>query len=655
MKKIILFLPWLAVVALGVILLRQQSETKPVAKVTAVAPTTQAVTVAEAEAFMKRAEKSLQQATEQLSRTQWVYMNFITDDTAKLAAAADERLSGKVVSLITEAKRFDDLELPAELARKFKKLKMSLTLPPPDSAEQVKALAEISADLGGMYAKGRYCFNGSDCKNLGELSQILAAGQDEALMKEAWVGWREVAKPMREPYRDLVDIANAGSQALGFADTGDMWRSNYDMPPEDFAEEMDRLWGQVEPLYKALHCHARAKLNNEFGDDVVDPQGPIPAHLLGNMWAQSWENIYDKIKPATVNTGFDLTQRLRSKRVSEIEMVRIAEKFFTSLGFKPLPDSFWERSLFTRPQDRDVECHASAWNIDDKEDLRIKMCINVNSEDFGVIHHELGHNFYQRAYNHLSTLHRGSANDGFHEAVGDTIALSITPEYLKEINFIDAVPDPGEDVGLLLQKALEKVAFLPFGLLVDQWRWQVFNGDISPEDYNAGWWQLREKYQGVKAPVERNEDHFDPGAKYHIPGNTPYSRYFLAHILQFQFHRELCKLAEFKGPLHRCTIYDNKKVGEKFKAMLAMGASQPWQDALEAMTGSREMDATAILDYFAPLKIWLDEQNKGRQCGWGSDMGTSPEPETAQEPKEAATLPEPATDAEAGAPNSDNS
>jgi peptidyl-dipeptidase A len=244
------------------------------------------------------------------------------------------------------------------------------------------------------------------------------------------------------------------------------------------------------------------------------------------------------------------------------------------------------------------------------------MCIKENAEDFRTIHHELGHNYYQRAYKGQSPLYRDSANDGFHEAVGDTVSLSITPEYLNSIGLLDDVPDASGDLGLLLQKALDKVAFLPFGLLVDKWRWHVFAGDVGPEQYNELWWQLRENYQGVKSPVERGADAFDPGAKFHVPGNYPYSRYFLAHILQFQFHRSLCEISGNEGPIHRCSIYGSKEAGARLNAMLEMGVSQPWQDALETMTGSRNMDATAILDYFAPLKIWLDEQNADRQCGW---------------------------------------
>jgi peptidyl-dipeptidase A len=420
---------------------------------------------------------------------------------------------------------------------------------------------------------------------------------------------------MRKPFQRYVELANKGASELGFANTGAMWRSKYDLAPDEFAKELDRLWDQVRPLYVSLHAYVRTRLREKYGD-AVPANGPIPADLLGNMWAQSWENIYPLLAPKNADTGIDLTPILKSKKTEPKDMARYGERFFTSLGFAPLPGTFWDRSLFVKPRDRDVVCHASAWDVDYVEDLRIKMCIDITGEDFTTIHHELGHNFYQRAYNKQPLLFRDSANDGFHEAVGDTIALSVTPEYLVKIGLLQKAPDPSKDIGLLLHRALEKVAFLPFGLLIDQWRWKVFSGEIPPEKYNETWWALRAKYQGVAAPVARSEADFDPGAKYHVAANVPYMRYFLADILQFQFHRGLAQAAGCKDTLNRCSIFDNKDAGKRLNTMLAMGQSRPWPEALEAITGQKQMDATAILDYFAPLKKWLDEQNQGKPVGW---------------------------------------
>jgi peptidyl-dipeptidase A len=470
--------------------------------------------------------------------------------------------------------------------------------------------------LAGIYGKGKYCREEGECLALGELENILAESRDPAAQLEAWDGWHRVATSMKPLYARQVELANEAATDLGFADLGELWRSNYDMEADAFATELDRVWGEVKPLYNALQCHVRAELNEFYGDEVVPAQGPIPAHLLGNMWAQSWENVYDIVGPGEADAGYDLTAILQERNYNPISMVETGEAFFSSLGFEELPETFWERSLFVKPLDRDVVCHASAWDIDELEDLRIKMCIEVNAEDFRTIHHELGHNYYQRAYNHHSYLFRNSANDGFHEAIGDTLSLSITPKYLTQIGLLETEPDDSGDVALLMKTALEKVAFLPFGLVMDQWRWRVFAGEVGPEGYNQLWWELREKYQGVSAPNQRPEDAFDPGAKYHIPGNTPYARYFLAHILQFQFFRSLCDIAGNEGPIHRCSFYGSKEAGSKLNELLEMGRSQPWPVALEALTGSPQMDAGALLDYFAPLQSWLDEQNADRTCGW---------------------------------------
>jgi len=589
-----------------------------------------APTVAEAAAFMKNAEVQLDDLGVRAARAQWVQENFITDDTETMAAQAQEVLTKAVTQLALDARRFDGMKLPADLARKFKLLKLSLTAPAPNNDAERKELTELASKLDGMYGKGKYCkkVDGKEkCLSLGDLSRILATSTNPDELMDAWMGWHKISVPMREKYSRFVQLSNKGAKELGFKDTGAMWRSNYDMTPEQFSAETERLWRQLEPLYVALHTYVRKQLIKKYGKAAERADGMIPTQLLGNMWAQEWGNIYPIVAPASTDKTYDLTQLLKDRKVDELGMVRYGENFFKSLGFAPLPGTFWERSLFVKPKDRDVVCHASAWDVDQREDLRLKMCIEVTDEDFVTIHHELGHNFYQRAYKEQPPLFQDSANDGFHEAVGDTIALSVTPEYLKEVGLLDTVPPASADTGYLLKMALDKIAFLPFGLLIDKWRWQVFSGEITPAQYNKAWWDLKAKYQGVAPPVDRSEADFDPGAKYHIASNTPYARYFLARILQFQFHRGLCQTAGIQGPLHRCSVYKNKAAGEKLNKMLSMGKSQPWPDALEALTGQRQMDATAIADYFAPLKKWLDEQNQGETPGWkGMDTGASAQP-----------------------------
>jgi peptidyl-dipeptidase A len=566
----------------------------------------------EAAKFLADAEKRLLDLNIKAGRAEWVKSTFITDDTETLAADANEALIAATTELAEEARKFENLDLSPESKRKLKLLKLSLTLPAPKDPPERAELTKIAAAMEGDYGKGKYCPEGDKgkCLSLPDLEQIIGTSRDPEELKKAWLGWHQIAVPIRKDYVRFVELSNKGAQQMGFKDTGAMWRSKYDMEPDAFAAEMERLWQQVKPLYDSLYTYTRRKLSEKYGKEVVPEDKPIPAHLLGNMWAQTWGNIYPILAPANADRGYDLTQILKARNTDAKQMVRFGEAFFTSLGFDPLPATFWDRSLFLKPADREVVCHASAWDLDYEKDVRLKMCVQINEEDFSVVHHELGHNYYQMAYSPRPFFFRESANDAFHEAIGDTIALSVTPPYLKQLGLIDKVPDPSADIGFLLNRALDKVAFLPFGYLVDQWRWKVFSGEVKPDSYNKAWWDLREKYQGIAPPVPRSEQDFDPGAKYHVPANTPYARYFLAAILQFQFHRALCREAGFNGPLYQCSIYGNKKAGEKLKTMLAMGASEPWPAALKAMTGEDKMDATAIIDYFAPLKTWLDEQNR---------------------------------------------
>src|SRR5580658_3293891 len=582
----------------------------------------EAPTLAEAGAFLDRAQSKLLELSVQAQRAEWVKSTFITYDTEILAAKADEDEIAATMQLAKESTRFSHLKMPEEMARQFQLLRLSLTLAAPSDPKEAQELTQIATRMEGIYGSGKYCPAGAsgsasagECLDLDQLSDILRTSTDPGKLLDAWRGWRTISPPMRPLFQKYVELGNKGARELGFDDMGAMWRSKYDMPADAFPVEMDRLWEQVKPLYLSLHAYVRWKLREKYGD-LVPANGPIPVHLLGNMWAQEWENIYPLVAPKDADPGYDLTAILKGRGTQPLDMVKYGEHFFTSLGFAPLPKTFWERSMFVKPRDRDVVCHASAWDVDAVDDLRIKMCIEINAEDFSTVHHELGHNFYQRAYDQQPYLFRDSANDGFHEAIGDTIALSVTPEYLKKIGLLPTVPDNSKDIGLLLYRALDKVAFLPFGLKIDKWRWQVFSGQIPPEKYNESWWKLGLEYQGVAPPVARSEADFDAGAKYHVPANYPYARYFLADILQFQFHRALAKVAGCTTPLNRCSIYESKAAGDRLNAMLAMGMSQPWPKELAALTGQEQMDATAIVDYFAPLKKWLDEQNQGKPIGW---------------------------------------
>lgn len=579
-----------------------------------------APTVADADAFVAGVERQYLEYSTYAQQVAWVNNTYITDDTDAINAKVGAEGTEMAVKFATEAAKYASLPgLSADTRRKLDILRSGIVLPAPNTPEAAKELNEIATRLNSAYGKGKGTLRGQPISG-SDIEAEMGTNRNPEELKEMWTSWHmQVGGPMREDYAKMVGIANQGAKELGFADTGAMWRSGYDMPADDFAKLTDKLWAEVKPLYDELHTYVRTQLNKKYGDSVQPKTGPIRADLLGNMWAQEWGDIYDIVAPAGAgNIGYDIGALLKEKGKSEIDMVKIGEGFYTSLGLEKLPDSFYARSQFLKPRDREVVCHASAWDIDNVDDLRIKMCIKVNSGDFVTIHHELGHNYYQRAYNKQPYLYLNGANDGFHEAIGDFIALSITPEYLVQIGLLDKdkVPSADKDTGLLLRQAMDKVAFLPFGLLVDKWRWGVFDGSIPTANYNKGWTDLRLKYQGIIPPTERTEANFDPGAKYHVPGNTPYTRYFLARILQFQFYKAACDAAGWKGPLHRCSFYGNKEVGAKLDAMLEMGASKPWPDALEAFTGSREMSGTAMIEYFKPLMDWLKKQNKGAKKGW---------------------------------------
>ncbi|MEC9066189.1 MAG: M2 family metallopeptidase [Pseudomonadota bacterium] len=571
--------------------------------------------------WVEMVEQDLFDYSVRASRVYWVNATYITHDTNALAAQVGAEGTEKSVNYALEAAKFAQVEgLDSDVARKLDILRNGIVLPAPTTEGAASELNRIATDLQSQYGKGKGTLNGEPISGSDIEAEMGNLDHTPEEYAEMWASWHDnVGAPMKEDYARLVEIANEGAAELGFDNVGAMWRSGYDMDPDEFTAVTDRLWEETRPLYEALHTYVRWKLNEKYGDAVQPPTGPIRADLLGNMWAQEWGNIYPLVAPEGAGElGYDIGELLEAQGKGPLDMVKAGEDFFSSLGFEPLPETFYERSMFTKPADREVVCHASAWDIDNKDDIRIKMCIKVNADDFVTIHHELGHNYYQRAYKDQPYLYLNGANDGFHEAIGDMIALSITPEYLVQIGLLDRsqVPGADKDIGLLLRQAMDKVAFLPFGLLVDKWRWGVFDGSISPAEYNTAWVDLKRDYQGIEPPVERPADAFDPGAKYHIPGNTPYMRYFLARILQFQFYEAACKQAGWDGPLHRCSFYGNEEVGRNLNAMLEMGASKPWPDALEAFTGTREMSARPMLEYFAPLKAWLDEQNKGKPSGW---------------------------------------
>jgi peptidyl-dipeptidase A len=628
-----------------------------------------------ADEFIARVNEEYRALYPELTAAQWLSSTYINDDSQLLSAKANERYLAQLNSWIEQSKRFEGQKMSPETARAIRLLKLSTAMPPPKDPAKLAELTQIVTRMEGMYGAGEFCTGegaARTCRQLGDLEEVLRSNRDYDAQLTAWRGWHTISPPMRKDYTRFVELANDGARNLGFADAGEMWRSGYDMSPAEIAAETDRLWTQVKPLYEQLHCYTRTRLQAEYGADRgAAAGGMLPAHLLGNMWQQDWGNLWDVLAPYPGAGSLDITSALQeqyqqayaselvqtstpatpatlveaeqdAKLASAKQMTERAQDFYVSLGMPKLPESYWTKTQFIKPRDRDVVCHASAWDMNMSGDVRTKMCIKPNEEDFTTIYHELGHVYYYLAYNKLPPIFQGGAHDGFHEAIGDTIVLAMTPQYLQSIGLVGEQQQSDEAlINAQMRMALAKVSFMPFGLMIDRWRWGVFDGSIKPDQYNQAWWDLKAKYQGV-APVEaRGEQFFDPGAKYHVPGNTPYTRYFLSHVLQFQFYKALCDASGFKGPLYECSFYGNKEAGQKFWAMLGKGAGQPWQQTLKELTGGEKMDASAVLEYFGPLQTWLKQQNEGRTCGWQANASpsvptSSPTPKAGTPDKPAA-------------------
>ena len=599
-----------------------------------------------ADQFVARINTELKAMYPEITVPQWLAATYISDDTQMLAAKSDERWLTLLNEWIEQAKQYEGQKMTADSARTIQLLKLSASMPPPKDPAHLGELTRIASKMGGTYGAGTYCKGEGDAKNcrqLGELEDVLRSNRDYDAQLDAWQGWHTISVPMKKDYQRFVELSNEGARDLGFANTGELWRSGYDMTPAQIASETDRLWAQVEPLYEDLHCYTREKLTDKYGEDKGQVDGGLlPAHLMGNMWQQDWGNLWDVLAPYPAAGSLDITGALEKQyqaslaaekakpagrsagdieRAAQmdiaVKMTRRAEDFYTSLGMPKLPESYWKNTQFLKPRDRDVVCHASAWDMDMKGDVRTKMCIKPNEEDFTTIYHELGHIYYDLAYNVQPAMFQGGAHDGFHEAIGDVIVLAMTPEYLQSIGLVGEQKQSNESlINSQMRMALAKVSFMPFGLMIDRWRWGVFDGSIKPTEYNQAWWDLKAKYQGVAPATARGEEFFDAGAKYHVPGNTPYTRYFLSHVLQFQFYKSLCDVAGHKGPLYQCSFYGDKEAGKRYWAMLSKGSSQPWQKTMKELTGGEKMDASAVLEYFAPLQTWLKQQNAGKQCGW---------------------------------------
>ncbi|KAB0790846.1 hypothetical protein PPYR_14878 [Photinus pyralis] len=560
----------------------------------------------------------------------WKYASNITEENLKeqldvSKESAKETKEDWLETIKFNWRSFGDYDL----RRQFEKLSILGKSALPE--EKFLKLEKIISDMQTIYSTAKICDhkNKTKCDLVldPEITDILANSRDPEELKHVWVEWRHKNAPAKELFRDYVKYANEAAVLNNFTSNTGFWLYDYESPT--FVQDVESIWEQLKPIYTQLHAYIRTKLRQRYGD-IVSEKGPIPAHLLGNMWAQSWSNIADFTLPHPSAKRADITSELLNQGYDALKMFKTAEEFFVSLNLKKMTPEFWERSILVKPNDgRELVCHASAWDFFDKKDFRIKQCTSVNFEDFTTAHHEMGHIQYYLQYSDQPVVYRQGANDGFHEAVGDVMSLSVSStKHLKRIGLIDAnTPDnDAVDLNALFMIGLDKIAFLPFGYLMDKWRWGIFDGNITAEDYNCKWWEYRTSIQGVEPPVDRSEDDFDAAAKYHIVADVPYLRYFVSFVIQFQFHRAACELAgeydpeDPTKPLHKCDIYHSTKAGESIAKMLQMGSSRPWPDAMEVLTGQRKMDASGLLEYFRPLHKWLEAENKknGAYIGWES-------------------------------------
>ena len=327
-----------------------------------------------AEEFIDKVNRETAELNKESGAAYWVNATYITHDTSLLAAKATEKGLEFQSRIVEESKKYAGVEMDADNARQMKLITAGTTLPAPSNKRDQAELAKITTEMGDLYGSAKYCREDGECLAETDLIRIMAESRDPDELLDAWNGWRTISPPLRSMYQRFVELGNDGAREMGYENLGDLWRGGYDMESEAFAAEIERLWGQVAPLYNELHCYTRAKLSEKYGNDVVSTDGPIPAHLLGNMWAQQWGNIYDLVEPFPGVGQFDVDAALVEQDWSPVKMTETAENFFISMGMPELPDTFWERSLLTKPRDRDVVCHASAWPLDNGNDVRIKQC-----------------------------------------------------------------------------------------------------------------------------------------------------------------------------------------------------------------------------------------------------------------------------------------
>ncbi|CRK96558.1 CLUMA_CG009925, isoform A [Clunio marinus] len=560
---------------------------------------------------------------------QWAFETNVNEVTQIDALAAQQRYSDYMRSIWEQIKLIDKTSLYDENLHRQLKLLASIG-PSALPADQLDRYNRIINDMLAIYNSATICgyeqpFQCS-LRLQPHLKEIMAKSRDWDELTWVWTEWRRKAgKPIRDLFEQLTDLTNEAANYNNYKDAAEYWSFQFDTP--NFRYEMEDVWKEILPLYEQLHTYVRRKLREFYGPDKINRNAPLPAHILGNMYGQSW-NILDITVPYPGRSNLDVTPAMRAQGYSPLIMFQLGEEFFTSMNMTAMPPEFWAHSIFEEPVDRPVLCQPSAWDFCNGADYRIKMCTDVTHKDFVTVHHELAHIQYFLNYHNNPKVFRDGANPGFHDAIGDAISLSITPKHLQGLGLIQkSIDDTAHEINFLFAMAMDKVVFLPYALALEQWRFDVFSKKVHKEQFNCHYWLLREKYGGIKPPVLRSELDFDPGAKYHVPANVPYMKYFFSTVFQFQLHRAMCIASkEFdpsnpSKPLHKCSIYRHHEAGHMLKKLMSKGASQPWQHTIQEVMGEGRLDGSAVREYFKPLEEWLRNENLRNQeyLGWNYD------------------------------------
>jgi peptidyl-dipeptidase A len=569
---------------------------------------------AEAAAFLKQYNSLFMGLVRVSQEAQWAASTDVTDahDGARVGAntmlaafAGDREVIETARRLLKRREALDPV-----VARSLDKIILGAAEGPgtiPDVvAARVAAESAQSSTMDGY----TYKLDGKPV-SANDIDTILEKSSDLAQRRRTWEASKEMGVPLRAGLINLQKLRNQVAKEMGFASYFALQVADYDMSEKEMMDLLDSFVRDTQPLYKKLHAWVRVHLAKKYKQPVPKL---IPAHWITNRWSQEWSGIAE----GTV----DLDPLFKGKKPEWI--VKSAEKFWVSLGFDQLPQSFWDKSdLYPVPAGgkRKKNAHASCWHIDLDRDVRSLMSVEANAQWFRTAHHELGHGYYFFAYARpeVPPILRQGANRAFHEAMGDLAAIAASqPVYLKAVGVLPESTKV-DDRAALLDEALESaIPFIQWSAgTMAHWERDFYSANLPPEEIQSRWWKYVAEFQGVEPPSNRNgmNDHCDACSKTHI-NDLPaqYYNYALSTVIKYQMHDHICKKILKQDP-HSCNYYGHKEVGDFLKSIMKQGALRPWRDVLKEATGE-PLSTRALVEYFKPLDPWLDQELKGQAVGW---------------------------------------